>query len=297
MADVRPAPPAEALALLEASAPSPGLGAVDEDEERRLRGLPPFRGDGWTWEPWLYGDAGRTGYVGLLRPPVPPAPGVDVPCAVVELATPTDAAGRDAAAVAAGITAARSVAGGPVQIWLRAARPSDLAAAADLGAVPVRTMRVLARPLADLPTAAPVPAGVVVRPWRPGDDPGVVAVLAAAHPARARHWTSGELDRRRSAAWFRPDDLLVADAGGGLLGVHWTKRRDATTGEVHNLALHPDAQGRGLGGALLDAGLHHLAGQGLREVLLWVDDANPTALALYVSRGFVERCRDVLLEA
>lgn len=287
MSTARPAPPDEALAMIASHEVAPGIGPVDEGEERRLRGHPPFREDDWTWAPWFVDGPSGVTYLGLRRPPDGSGP------AVVEL-VPADRAG-DPTSVRAGLAAAGVLAGGPAEVWLRGISPADLAAATSTGATVVRSMRVLGRPLEGLPAAARPAVGVDVRPWRPGDDDGVVAVLSAAHPDGRRGWTRDELERRRSATWFRAEDLLVAEEAGRVLGVHWLKRRGGRVGEVHNLALHPAAQGRGLGGALLDAGLRHLADVGCDEVLLWVDDANPRALELYRSRGFAELARDVVL--
>ena len=56
--------------------------------------------------------------------------------------------------------------------------------------------------------------------------------------------------------------------------------------EILNLAVAPDARGRGLGGKLLDAGLGIVSERGAREVFLEVRESNAPALALYKSRGF-----------
>ncbi len=89
--------------------------------------------------------------------------------------------------------------------------------------------------------------------------------------------------------------MIAEDADGRVLGLHWLKRRSASVGEVHNLAIHPDGQGRGLGPLLLRAGLDHLAATGCDEVVLWVDRANERAVRLYTSLGFVTRWDDVAL--
>ena len=63
-------------------------------------------------------------------------------------------------------------------------------------------------------------------------------------------WTEQDLRARMAEDWFDPAGLLLAhDAGGGLVGFHWTKSaiRDRTVdrqhleplGEVYVLGVHP----------------------------------------------------------
>ncbi len=147
------------------------------------------------------------------------------------------------------------------------------------------------------PLRPDVPEGVVLDTFDEGDADAVVDVLAAAYAGTPDGgWTRDDFDRKRSYDWFDPADLLVARAGGGaVLGVHWTKRRGDRTGEVYNLAVHPDAQGSRLGAVLLHAGLAHLRDVGCRDVMLWVDLANERAVRLYASQGFAVRWEDVAL--
>ncbi len=59
------------------------------------------------------------------------------------------------------------------------------------------------------------------------------------------------------------------------------------------LGIDPDAQGLGLGGALTDLGLAHLRDRGLRQVLLYVEEDNTTAVGLYERSGFTRYAADV----
>jgi mycothiol synthase len=86
--------------------------------------------------------------------------------------------------------------------------------------------------------------------------------------------------------WFDPAGLLVADTGDGLRGFHWTKQHSAEVGEVYVVAIDPAAQGQGLGRVLTLAGLHHLAGLGVHEVLLYVESDNTPAVHVYDGLGF-----------
>ena len=102
-----------------------------------------------------------------------------------------------------------------------------------------------------------------------------------------------ELAERMAEPWFDADDLLLAeDVDGTLLGFHWTKRHDVHHGEVYVIGLDPAAQGRGLGKALVIAGLRHLADAGLDEVVLYVESDNHPARALYEGLGFSHDAAD-----
>jgi mycothiol synthase len=278
---------------------------LDEAERRRLTDLAAEGTWPEGWRPAVARTEGEvTGY-GAVRLPSPHAGDVAAPAERDGHAD--EPAAGDAAAVGpharatlgalldhlAGATDTEGV-GGP-QVWIRRVDDAVRDAAAAAGFHPVRTLAILGR---DLPTGQPVPdppAGISVRAYRPGDDAEVVRVLADAYAGTDDGgWDLETFRERTTWDWFHPADLLVADAGDGrLLGLHWLKRRDPTTGEVHNLAIHPEAQGRGLGPVLLHAGLHHLAATGCDEVLLWVDRANDRAVQLYTREGFVTRWDDV----
>jgi mycothiol synthase len=156
-----------------------------------------------------------------------------------------------------------------------------------------RRLDVLGRVLDDSPPAN-VSTDVVIRPYREGDDDAVVALLAAAFAGTPdAGWDHDRLRQRRTMAWYDPDDLLVATLEGTIVGVHWTKRRGLGVGEVYVLAVDPRTTRRGIGRALLRAGLLHLRERGCDDVLLWVDEDNAPAQALYRAEGFTRRWLDV----
>jgi mycothiol synthase len=86
----------------------------------------------------------------------------------------------------------------------------------------------------------------------------------------------------------------VAEHDWHLKGFHWTKVHpgDPAYGEVYVIGVDPSARGTGLGKALLAAGLEHLHGKGLGEVVLYVEADNHSAVQLYTSYGFTHAASD-----
>ena len=78
---------------------------------------------------------------------------------------------------------------------------------------------------------------------------------------------------------------LVAETGRGTAG-YLIGREIGGTGEVLNLAVAPELRRRGIGGALLDAGLAAFRRRRVDEVFLEVRESNVSAQALYLGHGF-----------
>lgn len=206
---------------------------------------------------------------------------------------------------------------GTIRLWAhgRDAAAGRLAAAG--GFLQVRHLWQMRRSLhAPLPPVA-LPPGIAVRAFDPHTDVAdVLAVNGAAFRALPDQagWTEEDLRRRMAERWFDPSGFLLAHAGDELVGFHWTKvhgghpHSHAATGaaasaptghhdalgEVYVLAVHPSAQGRGLGRALTVAGLAHLRAEGLPAALLYVDGQNGPAIRLYACLGFTVWDSDTL---
>lgn len=180
--------------------------------------------------------------------------------------------------------------------WLRFATDEELAAIEQGGYVVRRRLSVLAHSVTDVEVIAP-PDDISIRAFRIDDLDGMLAVLLDAYAGTPDEgWTRDEITRRRSYPWYRDEDLLVAATPDGrIAGIHWTKRRTEDTGEVYNLAIAPWAQGRGLGKALLTAGMVHVRDWGGQDIVLWVDNSNERAMQLYESLGFERRWDDLAL--
>jgi mycothiol synthase len=190
----------------------------------------------------------------------------------------------------------------PLRFWAHGDLPGATALATARGYTRARVLLQLRRDLAGVdPDPHPLlPDGVHVAAFRPGRDEQawlrVNARAFAAHPEQGR-WTPEDLRLREQEPWFDPAGFLLAwrgdpDAGGRLVGSHWTKVHAAgdagpePVGEIYVLGIDPDAQGTGLGRALTDLGLAHLRGRGLAQVMLYVEEDNAPAVALYERTGF-----------
>jgi mycothiol synthase len=287
----------DALALLDRAEADLEVPLVDEAERRRLHELADGHAERAShWHSLLARrGAEAVGYAGVL---LPSSPGLT---ASGDIAVVRDRG--DCTPVLSALLAGLEGLGwqhlaGRLQVWVRHAQAADVACATDEGYSVDRRLGVLGRSLSGaLPAVAEV-EGITVRPYRPDrDDEGVVEVLATAYAGTADGgWDLARFRARRGWPWFRAEDLLLAqDEDGWVAGLHWLKRREPTVGEVYNLAIHPRAQGRGLGGVLLAAGLRHLAALGCTDALLWVDLANERGVRLYTSQGFSTRWEDVAL--
>jgi mycothiol synthase len=262
--------------------------AVDASEIARLERLADDRAPaGWD-AVMLVADAGPCGYAGLRDTATARWTG--------EVAAATHTVTQH---LLEHLAARARASGAALEVWVRRRDASAIAALETAaGFVPARRLAVLTLALdhrADVdgdrePT-------VIVRAARAEDLDRVASALDAAYRGTPDGpWNRARLDGHMAAPWFRPDDLLVAeDTTGAIVGVHWLKRRSERIGEVHNLAVVPDAHGRRVGAQLLDAGLAHLRRTGVAEVVLWVDLANPRAERLYRSRGFTRAWLDVCL--
>jgi mycothiol synthase len=185
----------------------------------------------------------------------------------------------------------------PLWLWAHGEHPGALRLAQRVGVVSRRALFQLRRSLAEPILPRPLPDGVTLRTFLPGhDEAAVVGVNKRAfawHPEQSRLDTK-ELSLLEGQPWFDPKGFLLAvDPAGQLLGFHWTKMHPDGLGEVYVLAVDPDAQGTGLGGALTVAGLAYLRNRGTREAMLYVDSDNSAALRTYRNLGFAHHHTDV----
>ena len=190
-----------------------------------------------------------------------------------------------------------------VRLWAH----GDLSAAAGLaraaGLTRVRALWQMRLALTGLALPDPVfPAGVSLRTFRPGTDEeswlGVNGRAFAHHPEQGS-WTREDLELREEEPWFDPAGFFLAERDGRVIGFHWTKVHPADdggspVGEVYVVGVEPGQQGGGLGRALTLAGIAHLQGLGLDQVMLYVDESNTPAIKMYTSLGFGRWNTDVM---
>lgn len=201
------------------------------------------------------------------------------------------------APLAAALDEIRRRGGGPVTLWIAGAdRPTAGSAVGAAGACGLRLGRRLLRLETPLPVERrPVPTDVVIDAFDASTD--VDAWLAVNNRAFASHpeqggWDAATFAARRAEPWFRAQDLRIARRAGRIVGSCWTKRTDdpgrPPIGEIHVVAVDPDAQGAGLGAVVVTEGLAHLATACGAEIgMLYVDASNAGAVDLYERLGFV----------
>lgn len=243
-------------------------------------------------------QGGREGFAGLVAW----EPGHDHPVGYAQVTRGTDSwalefvvdphhrqpgepIGRDLVSAALEVIAGEG--GGHVHLWVPKPTAAHDAVAA---AAHLRRGRELLQMRRPLPVGEPW--SLTLRPFVPGRDEE--AWLEVNNRAFAWHpeqggWDLATLKAREAEAWFDPAGFLLHESAGRLVGFCWTKvhaDHDPPLGEIYVIAVDPDFAGRGLGRALVLAGLDHLAAKGLTVGMLYVDGANTAAVRLYEHLGF-----------
>ena len=184
-----------------------------------------------------------------------------------------------------------------LRIWAHGDLPAAQALAAAAGFERVRSLWLMGRLLTDDLPLPEIPHGVVVDTFVLGaDDDAWVELNArvfADHPEQGR-WSLDDLRDRTAEAWFDPAGFFVARRGPSMVGFHWTKVPDESTGEVYVVGIDPTERGHGLGKSLTLVGLHHLRDIGLDRAILYVDEDNQSAVRLYKDLGFERVGLDVM---
>ena len=203
-----------------------------------------------------------------------------------------DPAVRDGDDVVRGVRAVRRLLppNDAVAVWSSAEYVS-----AGLLAAGYEESRRLLRLRRDLPVSEMIamPSEVSVRSFNVGKHRDKEAWLSVNNAAFADHpengaLTTADLEERTGRSWFDPAGLIMAWKGEQLLGFCWTKMHDGVVGEIYIIGVHPDFRGRGLGRALLLAGMDYLhRRRSADQVILYLEATNEEALSLYEAVGFI----------
>ncbi|GAC1414428.1 MAG: mycothiol synthase [Actinomycetota bacterium] len=185
--------------------------------------------------------------------------------------------------------------GGHIHAW--AYRPG--AAQARLAdAFGMRATRRLLRMQRDLPAPSEtMPAGYTVRSFRPDDAQEWLAlhnVVFANHPDGG-NWKPSDLDWQLREPWFDAGGFLLVEEEQWIAGYCW-KKPDPTLGWVYFLGAHPRLRGTGVARALCVAGMQWCDRNAMRSIVLYVDEGNAPAVALYNRLGFKTDHVDVCYE-
>lgn len=184
-----------------------------------------------------------------------------------------------------------------VRLWAHGDLPAAEALAEQLDLVRVRDLWLMSAPPPAEPPQVPTRTDIHVRTFTPGrDEDAWLAVNARAfadHPEQGR-LTRADLDARMAQPWFDPSMFFLAEevSSARLLGSLWVKI-EGTVGEIYALGVHPDAQGRGVGGLLTAHAMAAFAGAGLDRLELYVEGENTAAIHTYTRVGFTKERADV----
>ena len=193
-------------------------------------------------------------------------------------------------------------------LWAHGRHAPAAALARSMGFDRQRCLLHMRRSLTTGLSDAPLPAGYRVRTFRPGvDDAAFLVANAAAFKDLPDQggWDEADLTARLAEPWFDPAGFFLVEATSQprpsdpqprpLAGFHWTKLHPPQPlGEIYVLAVTPPHQGRGLAAPLALLGLRHLQDMGANTAMLYVDEANITAVRLYQQLGFSVWDVDVL---
>lgn len=145
-----------------------------------------------------------------------------------------------------------------------------------------------------------VPEGVEIRTYQPGDEVRWREINNAAfswHPEQGNQ-SAQDYAKIVEDPGFDPASVFFAVQNGEVVGFHHTKIHTdhpsgLTMGEVYVIGVDPQVHSRGLGTALMIAGMRHLIDSGVDAIELYVESDNDSALHVYRKLGFVNEIRHI----
>ena len=133
-----------------------------------------------------------------------------------------------------------------------------------------------------------IPPGFTLRSWIDGDERNLTDIQNLAF---SRHWgfspnTTEETEYKVRMSFYRPQGILFITEVDKVVGYCWTRIEEGPrgiTGFISMMGTHPQYRGRGLGEAVMRAGVSYLRGAGVARADLSVDGGNPSAIKIYKS--------------
>ena len=144
---------------------------------------------------------------------------------------------------------------------------------------------------------SPVPnlgSNFSIRPFRLGEDEEALTLLQ--NEAFGENWgfspnTVDQISARVRLDRVTPEGILFITDNGKPAAYNWTMisaNSTKATGFISMTGVHPDYRGKGLGRAIVAAGMQYLKGQGVDSIELEVDSDNAPARELYLKLGFTK---------
>lgn len=139
-------------------------------------------------------------------------------------------------------------------------------------------------------TGLQLPQGFQLRHFLPKDEESLCALqnLAFAGSWGFRPNTVEEIGYLVNSSLCHPEGVLFITEGQRMVGYCWTMDDpiEKEKGYIRMMGIDPLYRNRGLGRAILVAGIEHLRKRGMKAIELLVDSRNPSAKRLYRSVGF-----------
>ena len=221
------------------------------------------------------------------------------------------------------------IAGDRLRLWAHGDLPGSQKLAKKAGFERIRTVAQMRRTLTEALPEITIP----IRTFKVGSDEKEWLALNNRafinHPDQGK-WSERDLEIRKQEDWFDPQGFFIAEADQKMSGFCWVKihggkahshahshsnspsqsqsssqfnseSQDPTdlhghdpTGEIYVMGVDPVFHGRGIGRAVVLAGLRYMRNKGIFSAMLYVEADNRDAIKLYTKVGFTEWGRDIL---
>lgn len=139
-------------------------------------------------------------------------------------------------------------------------------------------------------TPVKIPSGFELIHFLPGEEESLCTLQNMSFTGSwgFRPNTVEEICYLLDTSWCRPDGILYINNSQGNVGYCWTMDHptERDKGYIRMMGINPRYRGRGLGKAILLAGIEYLMQNGIKEIELSVDGRNHIARRLYQSVGF-----------